>query len=86
MIVLQNEQAGSNGANLSSAAAFIGSWTPNEPSDHQDSNVAASFGPSKIRPGLSKVNTDDDRCLLIVENAEQSEMLCGQPIERVENK
>jgi hypothetical protein len=73
-----------DGANTSSAAAFIGSWTPNGPVPDDGSML-------RIVPTSSGNNAkiqimDESQCLLVVENAEKSEMLCGQIIERVENR
>ena len=73
-----------NGADLSSAAAFIGSWTPNGPPEHHEPSASVQ---GRGRAGSGKIRiTEEDRCLLIVANAEKSEFLCGQVIERVENK
>jgi hypothetical protein len=79
------------GANLSSAAAFVGSWTPNGLADPNGPvNPTGSVnqtGLSRIKSGLAKgITVDEGRCLLVVENAEKSELICGQAIERVENK
>jgi hypothetical protein len=82
----QTERLECDGANTSSAAAFIGSWTPNGPSDPVESGLENPTGASLAEDKSGNGGADDVHCLLVVETAEKSELICGQSIQRVENK